>query len=517
VFFVGFGGLQVSTIVRSRDGGRTWEPTNPVTPIEGDSTSFDPYIHVDQDTDRIFNADLSLVACSVISTSDDEGETFPATGQICQHTDHQNLFTGPPPASSPAPIGYPNVVYYCAIDGGAFFNYGTFTACSRSLDGGITFTRTGAPPFTDDPTRTGGHYGVQGHCGGNVAHGTVGRDGTVYLPRGWCDRPYLGISHDMGTTWERVQVADLGMAVGSTLEEHEASVAVDAENNLYYAWIATDRLPYLVVSRDGGKTWSQPRRMSPDGINEAWNVVLDVGDPGRIAFSYIGTSNSPGGPFCTKTTADDCVTDAGEPGPAGDAYDTRRTAWHGFMGVSLNALDAEPKFSATTVNDPATPLMRGIPCGPNRCDAQFDFLDIDVAKDGTAWAAYVDKRCDPGPEEPCPEAEGAVAHLTGAPLKGPLPPPAAPPAPAPAPAAQPLGSGTAKPVKCLKGRQLKLRLPRRTVRVTANGRRVKIGRRRQATIDLRRVGRNRRLTVKIVVRTPAGRRSTKIKRYKTCA
>ena len=514
VFFVGFGGLQVSTIVRSRDGGRTWEPTNPVTPIEGDTTSFDPYLHVDQDTDRVFNADLSLVACSVVSTSDDEGETFPAKGEICQHTDHQNLFTGPPPEGTPAPVGYPNVVYYCAIDGGAFFNYGTFTACSRSLDGGTTWVRTGAPAFTDDPTRTGGHYGVQGHCGGNVAHGTVGRDGTVYLPRGFCDRPYLAISKDQGVTWERVQVADLGMAVGSTLEEHESSVAVDAENNLYYAWIATDRLPYMVTSRDGGKTWSKPAKMVDDAINEAWNVVLEVGDPGRIAFSFIGTTNSPGGPFCTKTTADGCVTDAGEPGPSGDDYEAKKTAWHGYMGVALNALDAQPTFRSTTVNDPATPLMRNIPCGPSRCDAQFDFLDIDVAKDGTAWAAFVDKRCDPDPEAPCPEAEGAVGHLTGAPLKGPLPPPApvVPVSPGP-----PLGSPPAKPRKCLKGRRLKLRVPRRTVRVTANGRRIKVGKRRRVNVDLRRIGRNRKLTVKIVVRTRAGRRTTTTKRYRTCA
>jgi hypothetical protein len=114
VFFVGFGGLQMSQIVRSRDGGQTWEPTNPVTPAENDTTSFDPYIHVDPDTGRVFNADLSLVACSIISTSDDEGETFLANGEVCQHTDHQNLFTGPPPAGTPAPVGYPNVVYYCA-------------------------------------------------------------------------------------------------------------------------------------------------------------------------------------------------------------------------------------------------------------------------------------------------------------------------------------------------------------------------------------------------------------------
>ncbi len=524
VFFVGFGAPQVSTIIRSRDGGVTWEKTNPLSPIEGDTTSFDPYIHVDQDTGRVFNADLSLAACSVISTSDDEGETFPATGEICQHTDHQNLFTGPPPEGTPAPIGYPNVVYYCAIDGGAFFNFGTFTGCSKSLDGGRTFVRTGTAPFTDDPTRTGGHYGVKGHCGGNVAHGTVGGDGTVYLPRGFCDRPYLAISKDQGTTWERVQVADLGMAVGSQLEEHESSVAVDADNNLYYAWVATDRLPYMVVSRDGGKTWSKPKMMAAPGVNETWNVVLDVGAPGRVAFSYIGTTNSPGGPFCVRTTSAGCETEAGDPGPLGDAYKAKGTAWHAYMGVALNALDAEPAFRSTIVNDPATPLMRAIPCGPSRCDAQLDFLDIDIAPDGTAWAAYVDKRCEPDPELPCSEAEGAVGHLTGANLKGPAAPPA-PAAPIPAtPSGAPLGASPAKPRRrCLSGRRLKVRVPKprrgkaRSVRVTVNGRRVKVARRRTATVDLRRIGRNRRLTVKIVVRTTAGRRFTTTKRYRTCA
>ena len=356
IFFVGFGGLQQSFVIRSRDGGQTWEETNPITPIEGDTTSFDPYIHVDPDTGRVFNADLSLAACSVVSTSDNDGETWSA-GQICQHTDHQNLFTGPP-AGSPT-VGYPNVVYYCAIDGGAFFNFGTFTGCSKSLDGGRTFVRTGDAPFTEDPRRTGGHYGVQGHCGGNVGHGAVGRDGTVYLPRGWCDRPYLAISGDEGLTWERVRVADIGMAVGPTLEEHEASVAVDRDGNLYYAWIATDRLPYLVTTRHGGRTWTAARAAAAPGVNEAWNVTLDVGDPGRIAFSYIGTTNSPGGPFCVRTTSSSCVTADGQPPRPNVHYRQANTAWHGYLGMTANALDPDPTFWSTTVNDPARPFMRG--------------------------------------------------------------------------------------------------------------------------------------------------------------
>jgi hypothetical protein len=130
------------------------------------------------------------------------------------------------------------------------FAFGTFTACSKSIDGGITFVRTGTPPYTDDPTQEGGSQGVQGHCGGAVGHGAVGPDGTVYLPRGWCGKPYVAISEDEGATWEKVQVAGNGMAVGPGQEEHEMNVAVDADGTVYTTWIAQDRLPYLAVSRD---------------------------------------------------------------------------------------------------------------------------------------------------------------------------------------------------------------------------------------------------------------------------
>ena len=241
------------------------------------------------------------------------------------------------------------------------------------------------------------------------------------------------MSGDEGLTWERVRVADIGMAVGPTLEEHEASVAVDRDGNLYYAWIATDRLPYLVTSRDGGRTWSAPRMMAAPGVNEAWNVTLDVGDPGRIAFSYIGTTNSPGGPFCVRTTSSSCVTADGQPPRPNVHYRQANTAWHGYLGMTANALDPDPTFWSTTVNDPARPFMRGEPCGPNRCDIQLDFLDTDVAPDGTAWAAYVDGECEPEPDGPCAggsTGQGVVGHLFGGiPLVGPIPPGALGPGP----------------------------------------------------------------------------------------
>jgi len=66
--------------------------------------------------------------------SDDGGDSF-ENGAVCNHTDHQNLFAGPPPPGGLRPVGYPNVVYYCAIDCGALAEFGTMTACSRSLAG----------------------------------------------------------------------------------------------------------------------------------------------------------------------------------------------------------------------------------------------------------------------------------------------------------------------------------------------------------------------------------------------
>lgn len=196
---------------------------------------------------------------------------------------------------------------------------GQVTACWKSLDGGITFQRTGSPAFISDGTRTsGGTAGIPGLCLGTVGHGRLGPDGTIFLPRGFCDQPFLAISRDEGDTWERVQVADNGMAIGVSaglgIEDHEARVAIDPAGTVYYTWIARDHLPYLAVSKDGGKTFGKPLMVAPPGVQETFGPSVAAGADGRIALSYVGTTNSPGGPFCVKTTATSCVTADGSPG-----------------------------------------------------------------------------------------------------------------------------------------------------------------------------------------------------------
>ena len=403
-------------VIKSDDGGRKWKDVSPdLGGRKRHPESLDPFLYVDQDTDRVFTYDF-LFGCSEISFSDDEGKSWTTSTLNCGLQDHQNLFAGPP-VTSPT-VGYPNIVYTCSTQGGATI-YSLAAQCLKSLDGGLTWSPTGAPAFVTDMQEE-NDLGVQGYCHGAVGHGYVGPDGTVYVPKGLCGQPWLAISHDEGLTWDRQQISDLGMpqtAIG--VYEHEASVAADAKGNVYYFWIANDRMPYLAVSRDGGKTWRKPIMVGPPGLKEAALPHMTVGDTGKLAIVYYGSTNSPGEPF---PEADDCKPNMVDcfrelfflnpPDPERYANVT----WNGYMTVTADALDRSPKFFSSTVNAPDDPLVRGT-CGPIRCKAVYDFIDVSIDRDGRPWAAYVDAcmlACvEKGPDNQ--GNEGFVGTITGGP------------------------------------------------------------------------------------------------------
>ena len=145
-------------------------------------------------------------------------------------------------------------------------------------------------------------------------------------------------------------------------------MAVDAVGNVFYTWAAEDRMPYLAVSRDGGKTFGPPRMMARPGLKEVWNPTIDIGPDGRLAFTYMGSTNSPGAPF---------------------EGDYEGVTFNAYMAVTDDALAAEPTFYTASVNDPSDPLIKG-KCEPIRCGQQFDFNDVTVAKDGTSYASLID-------------------------------------------------------------------------------------------------------------------------------
>ncbi|HEX2196704.1 MAG TPA: sialidase family protein, partial [Actinomycetota bacterium] len=275
VFYTAAASTTGVDVMRSTDEGGTWEETSPRFPTGHKShpITLDPYVWVSEPTGRIFNIDL-MVACSNLSFSDDDGETWTTNPIACGRpvNDHQTLFSGPPATSTT--IGYPEVVYYCWND------FGAGSSCSKSLDGGITWTLTGSPAFAG--VNVDNEENRLDHCGGFHGHGVVGPDGTVYLPKEYCGQPWLGISRDEGLTWTRVQVAN------NTTERlgSDTSVAVDAKGNLYYTYESANQKLWLVTSKDGGEHWTKPKMVGAPRVEEVTLPTLDVGDPGKVAIAY---------------------------------------------------------------------------------------------------------------------------------------------------------------------------------------------------------------------------------------
>ena len=364
-------------VVRSTDGGRTWTPLT----LTGHVATLDPILYVDPTTSRVYKSDLAGT-CQVLSFSDNKGEKWWDAPAACTQSDHQSIAAGPPVAGLD-PVGYPNIVYNCSQTLG-YNGYSAATGCSRSLDGGLTWTPTGTFAFAD-PSPYGlaegsGDGGFPAHCNGDNGPIFVAPYGRLFVPRGWCNQPWLAWSDDAGTTWTRVEVAKNGMntstsggfglvAPGSGQSDHEAAVVADKAGNVYYLWMAKDRLPYLAIARDRGKTFGPPLRVAPPGLREAWGPALDIDAKGRLAMAYMGSTDSPGKPW------------------TGSYSDTTFT---GYLQVMTRPLDKKPVIWGGPVTKASEPFVYG-KCGPGRCDSGvLDFIDVALAPDGSVWGAFVD-------------------------------------------------------------------------------------------------------------------------------
>ncbi len=400
---------------RSVDGGISWADVSPkIDDVAVHQYSLDPYLYLDERTGRLFANDL-LMPCRLTSFSDDGGSTWTSSIGACDQADHQTIFAGPPTISEPT--GFPNVVYDCAINGGVAGESATTTSCDKSVDGGLTFVPTGGIPYStaDAPSDGIGTRAISGLCDGATGHGFAGDDGTVYLPRGWCGQPWLAMSNDEGLTWSRVRVAENGMRRFSNgSPDHEASVVADAEGNVYYLWVAENRLPYLAISRDHGAHFETPMMIGPPGLDEAALPAMAIGASGKIAMTYMGTTTSPGPPYPSVAT---CRPAAGCGPPT--SYDNVK--WNNYITQTTDALAADPLFLSASLNDPADPLVRGH-CATQgvRCGAEYDFIDVQIAPDGTAWSVFIDACPQGGPctgqTGPLPDpGRQYVGHLVGGP------------------------------------------------------------------------------------------------------
>lgn len=351
--------------IKTSDEGNSWKllhepPTGTIT--------LDPYVHVDEASNRILASQL-FGACQLISISDDGGDTWLDDPSQCGSGDHQKLGSGPWPASGgipAAPFRFPSAVYTCV-------NHVVDTACAVSADGGLTWGPLVTAFAGIDPTTNAGVNGIPGLCGGLEGDPAVGPDGTLYLPREYCGRPFLGVSRNNGATWtlHRVGGSDsktLPIAFGA----NNPSVAVGADGDVYYAWTDGAYQHRVARSGDRGATWSTPTVIH-GGFSSTTFPFVVAGADGRVATGFIGATG-------------------GEPGNPGSVGNDAE--WHLYLASSMDADAASPQYELGRVTPAGDPIMLGCvgrhggSCSGH--DQLLDFNDVAVLPDGRLAIAYVD-------------------------------------------------------------------------------------------------------------------------------
>lgn len=394
-------------VIRSVDGGTSWTATASsvvgnaprVTPVDHDMT-------VDPQTGRVYwvvGAPGRTGQQPRLDVSDDDGMTWAKSPGSILPLGHGFVFAGPSPKKSKKFQKHPSTVYFCAG--------GMPQTCQGSTDGGLTFSAGVAIPFPP---------GSDSKCMNMGLRGVAGSDGTVYVPNAPCNRPYIAISHDQGATWRLVRIANDEIIGFGNL-----SIGLDRQGNLYAAWVsATDRLPYVSVSRDGGMRWGPALMIGAPGVTEAALPHLAAGARGHVAIAYYGSRNSPGKPFPAA-----CLQPGGfmPSGIATSCPDWQNVTWNTYITETRNALASMPLFWSSALNDPDQPTWYG--CSPSAVGAtmgctaydiaplpawgRFDYFDIRMGVGGTIWTGF-SQACPNGLPVPgnshCPDSsKGAGA------------------------------------------------------------------------------------------------------------
>lgn len=416
-----------STVMRSLDGGATWEAVHTHSiPVVADTAgdNNDPMLWVDPWTDTVYNAPMfPILLCASIYASTDDGANWPATPTpACGDApfDHQKLASGPKgPGLNPlADAGlHPTVLYLC-------YNGIALTNCMASYDGGRTWpinrptivNTVGMAIPQENPTALSPCFS------GQNGHPTVSYEGVVAFLRTWsCTQPVLTYSTDSGLTWNNVPGP--GFPGGpsdflTTANAHsiDPEVAFTPDGTMYVLFQSWNHHAYVARTSNLGASWEGPWDVTPPGTGSTVFAALAAGDDGRIAMAFLA-ANATGSSVSVPET----------------------TRWHLHIVTSEDAASDDPTFVAYQATPDADPVQIGQVHqggGVNEPDRNLlDFIDGAVAPDGTFYVSFTDgcttfNECSMQPLANQTAAyrgsSGAVAWLKGwsllnQPRTGPLP------------------------------------------------------------------------------------------------
>src|SRR5207249_7889691 len=160
-----------------------------------------------------------------------------------------------------------------------------------------------------------------------------------------------------------------------------APIQIDSAGNLWQAW-TEGSATYLSYSTNRAVTWSPKIQVStgpgsplgggPD-LRQVLFPWLTVGDPGRVAVVFYGTTDS---------------------GSTGGFPGSPQALWHAYASISTNALAASPTFTQVQATEHV--MHRGPICNggfpgcltANSDRSLADFFMIDKDTQGRAYIAY---------------------------------------------------------------------------------------------------------------------------------
>lgn len=302
--WIGCGGIGFA---RSTDGGRHWGPAMTVPGSAGDS--WDPAIAVGpggtvyasfMHSNGAFQQPKTSMY-PVVDASFDHGQSFP------------QVSTDLPPASGNwgdrdfIAVSRAGTIYLtwdygpsakevqllCSPTGSCAYSNGDFNAViQKSTDGG----RTWGPITHVEP-----NFPLGGGYSAPVLVQPNGRVDVLYIshptdPSTLAVSPgyeFFTSSHD-GTTWPAHPLRLWPDKGTLSLAEWwiDGDISADAAGNLYATWdtqTARGDIGWLSYSRDQGRTWSRPARVTPD-VDNAPHIVQSAGGPPGVA--YIGWQTS---------------------------------------------------------------------------------------------------------------------------------------------------------------------------------------------------------------------------------
>lgn len=322
-------------------------------------TSFDPILFTDSQTNRTFVSQLLPSKVSLMSFTDDDGETWtPSQGAgINSGVDHQTVGGGPYAKNADGTLkggavrltSYPNAVYYASQDIAV-------AEIARSDNGGLTF---GAAVPMYDLTQ----------CGGLHGHIKVAPDGTVYVPNKSCGGEQgVAVSEDNGLTWS------IRTVPGSSSGRTDPSLGIATDGTIYLGYANGDGTPRIAVSSDKGLTWANDQNVGfHQNIRNTVFPAVTAGDPDRAAFFYLATD--VGGSQGTGTD---------QTSPYFSAE------WYGYISTTYDG-----GKTWVTVKATPDPVQRGVICTngttcPSGTRNLLDFNDLEVDKKGRVLAAVAD-------------------------------------------------------------------------------------------------------------------------------